>query len=218
MKILFLGDSITEGVGASCSRNNYVNLVKSNLNCDVINYGVSGTRIGRQTFIYDNSNIMRNYDFRLRAQIMVQDADMVFVLGGTNDHAHGNLALGNVKERTPNTFCNELRLLIEFLIEKYGKEKLCFMLPPHQFNEEGSHCKGIDGNEVGADFYSYVEAMRQIIIEYGIDIIDLYKNSIPQPLVNTGDEYTVDGVHPNDNGHRIIAEKICEYIKRRNKK
>ena len=27
--------------------------------------------------------------------------------------------------------------------------------------------------------------------------------------------YTADGVHPNDNGHKFIAEKICEYIKRR---
>ena len=32
MKLLFLGDSITEGVGASRSENNYVNLVGNTLN------------------------------------------------------------------------------------------------------------------------------------------------------------------------------------------
>ncbi|MBO7345757.1 MAG: hypothetical protein J6U92_07470 [Clostridia bacterium] len=26
-------------------------------------------------------------------------------------------------------------------------------------------------------------------------------------------EYFVDGLHPNDKGHSLIAEKICEFIK-----
>lgn len=46
-----------------------------------------------------------------------------------------------------------------------------------------------------------------------IDTIDLYENGIPKPLVSTGDEYTVDGVHPNDKGYALIANRICEYIK-----
>lgn len=79
MKLLFLGDSITEGVGASRSENNYVNLVGNTLNCEAINYGVSGTRIGRQTFVHCSA--MWNYDFRLRVQIMPEKADKVFVFG-----------------------------------------------------------------------------------------------------------------------------------------
>jgi hypothetical protein len=69
MKLLFLGDSITEGVGASAKDKNYVNLVKSELGCEAVNYGVSGTRIGRQTRVYGGITVW-NYDFRLRAQIM----------------------------------------------------------------------------------------------------------------------------------------------------
>lgn len=30
---------------------------------------------------------------------------------------------------------------------------------------------------------------------------------------STGDNYTVDGIHPNDNVYRLIAEKICKYVK-----
>ena len=128
MKLLFLGDSITEGVGASSKDKNYVNLIKSELGCDAVNYGVSGTRIGRQTRVYDGITVW-NYDFRLRAQIMERDADRVFVFGGTNDYGHGSLHLGLADERIPETFCTELRLLAEDLIAKYGKEKLCFLLP-----------------------------------------------------------------------------------------
>jgi lysophospholipase L1-like esterase len=210
MKLLFLGDSITQGVGASVYENCYVSLVGQMLNCEVVNYGVSGTRIGRQEFITHNATVW-NYDFRLRAQIMGEQADKVFVFGGTNDYGHGRLILGNVEDRKPNTFCYELRLLIEALVEKYGKEKLCFILPLHRFDEEGVPCKG-NGDEMGATLSEYVNAMRSIIKEYGIDILDLFENGIPKPIVNTGDEYTVDGVHPNDSGYQFIAKKICEYI------
>ena len=216
MKLLFLGDSITQGVGASTYKNCYVSLVGEKLNCEVVNYGVSGTRIGRQEYITHNSTIW-NYDFRLRAQIMDEQADKVFVFGGTNDYGHGRLILGNIADKTPNTFCSELRLLIEDLLIKYGKEKLCFILPIHRFDEHGVQCKGEQGDEYGAPLVEYVESMRLIIKEYGIDILDLYENGISKPLVNTGDEYTVDGVHPNDKGHRLIAERICEYINKRRK-
>lgn len=148
MRILFLGDSITEGVGASCCKNNYTNLVCQMLNCEMINYGVSGTRIARQTYVHCSP--MWNYDFRLRAQIMDEQADVVFVFGGTNDYGHGNLVLGDIKTRIPHTFCNELRLLVEYLCEKYGKEKLCFILPIHRFDEDGVACKGESGKEIGA--------------------------------------------------------------------
>lgn len=211
MKLVFLGDSITQGVGASCEENNYVSMVGKMMNCQTVNYGVSGTRIGRQTFV--NGSAMWNYDFRLRAQIMEPNADCVFVFGGTNDYGHGKLVLGEVAEKTPHTFCNELRLLIEDLCEKYGKTKLCFILPIRRFDEDGVCCKGESGKEKGACLLEYVNAMRQIISEYGIDIIDLYENGIPKPCVCTGDDFTIDGVHPNDNGYRFIAQKICDYLK-----
>ena len=212
MKILFLGDSITQGVGASCEANNYVNLVGKMLHCQTRNYGVSGTRIGRQTHV--NVSSLWNYDFRLRTQIMEEDADVVFVFGGTNDYGHGRLVLGSPRKRVQGTFCNELRLLIEDLCEKYGKEKLCFALPTRRFDEDGVCCKGENGDEKGESLSEYVSAMRQIFGEYEISYIDLYENGIPKPITNTGDAYTVDGVHPNDNGYALIAEKICEHLKK----
>ena len=212
MKLLFLGDSITQGVGASQESNNYVSLVDKALDCDAVNYGVSGTRIGRQTYVYGCT--LWNYDFRLRVQVMEQQADKVFVFGGTNDYGHGRLVLGNVSENTPNTFCFELRLLIAALIEKYGKEKICFILPLRRYDENPVRCKGENGEKWGAPLSDYVNAMRCILGEYGVDILDLYQDGIPKPLSNDGDEYTADGVHPNDNGYRLIAEKICQYLQK----
>ena len=211
MKLLFLGDSITQGVGASAPELCYVSLVGKRLGCEVINYGVSGTRIGRQKYIFGTS--IWNYDFRLRAEIMEDSADRVFVFGGTNDFGHGALHLGTPSACESGTFCSELRLLIECLIEKYGKEKLTFMLPIHRYDEEPRTCKGRENSELGSSLSEYVSAMRKIISEYGIDIIDLYENGIPKPTVNTGDAYTVDGVHPTDLGYSLIADRVCEYLK-----
>ena len=210
MKILFLGDSITEGAGASAPENNYVSRVGQKLNCEVVNYGVGGTRIGRQKTV--NVKTIWNYDFRLRLEIMEDEADRVFVFGGTNDYGHGSLHLGNFESRGEDTFCGSLRLLIDALISKYGKEKLCFLLPLRRFDETARKCKGEVGDELGATLPEYVEAMRKILGEYNIEYIDLYNGGIPKPEVKTGDEYTVDGLHPNDKGHELIADIVCNYI------
>ena len=216
MKILFLGDSITEGAGASAPENNYVNKVGQKLNCEVVNYGVGGTRIGRQKAV--NGKTIWNYDFRLRLEIMQDEADRVFVFGGTNDFGHGALHLGEVESRGEDTFCGSFRLLIDALCEKYCKEKLCFIIPMHRFEETAQKCKGENGDELGAALPEYVDAMRKILSEYEIEFIDLYENGIPKPLVKTGDGYTVDGLHPNDKGHELIADIICEYVGNKLKK
>ena len=48
MIIGFIGDSITHGVGASLPENSFVNRVKETLQCNVINCGISGSRLARQ--------------------------------------------------------------------------------------------------------------------------------------------------------------------------
>lgn len=211
MRILFLGDSITEGVGASSPETNYVSLVGKKTGHEVINYGVSGTRIARQKRV--SASTKWDYDFRLRLTVMPDEADLVFIFGGTNDFGHGNLHLGKVGERDENTFCGGLYLLLDALIEKYGKEKLCFLLPLHRFNEDPQACKGENADELGAPLSEYIECMRKILSEYGIEYIDLYKNGFAKPLVDTGDEYTADGLHPNDNGYEFLANIVCDHLR-----
>jgi lysophospholipase L1-like esterase len=211
MRILFLGDSITEGVGASSSETNYVSLVGKKTGHEVINYGVSGTRIARQKRV--SASTKWDYDFRLRLTVMPDEADLVFIFGGTNDFGHGNLHLGKVGEMDENTFCGGLYLLLDALIEKYGKEKLCFLLPLHRFNEDPQACKGENADELGAPLSEYIECMRKILSEYGIEYIDLYENGFAKPLIDTGDEYTADGLHPNDNGYEFLANIVCDHLR-----
>ena len=212
MKLIFLGDSITEGVGASGLEKCYVAQVGKKLNCTVLNYGISGTRIAKQKKLSFPASY--DMDFQLRASLMEKDADKVFVFGGTNDYGHGDALIGNYNEKNPYTFYGGLRCLIENLIGIYGAKKICFLLPLRRFEEIGVNCKGINGNESGKGLSVYVEILKEVLHQYGIDYIDLYENGIPKPQSKTGDKFTVDGLHPNDDGHKIIADKICEYLKK----
>ena len=210
MKLLFLGDSITQGVGASVAEKRYTDLVAAKLGCEVINYGISGTRIGRQK--ETSGCTIFDIDFRFRLPLMEEECDRVFVFGGTNDYGHGTLHLGSPDKADENTFCTQLRMLIDDLIAKYGKEKITFLLPLRRFCEEPLRCKGKNRDELGAPLIDYINAMRGIISEYGIDYVDLYENGFPKPLVNTGDEFTTDGLHPNDRGYEVLADIICDYL------
>ena len=210
MKLLFLGDSITEGVGASSQEKRYTNLVAKRLGCEVINYGISGTRIARQK--ETSQNTIFDIDFRTRVALMEAECDRVFIFGGTNDYGHGTLHLGAPDKQDENTFCTQLRMLVDDLIAKYGKEKVTFIIPLRRFLETPLVCKGKGRDELGAAFEEYINAIRTILAEYGIDYIDLYENGFPRPEVSTGDEFTVDGLHPNDKGYELITDRICEYL------
>ena len=211
MKAIFLGDSITEGVGASSEANKYVNKVAEICGVEVKNFGVSGTRIARQSL--PSEYILFDYDFQMRAEVMSKDADKVFVFGGTNDYGHGDAKIGNDNDTSPYTFNGAMNNLLKILIGIYGKDKICFILPIRRFQEEdlfgGGHRK-----EPTLNLKGYVDIIRSKCEKEGVDYIDLYNDGFPKPLTDKGDEYTADGLHPNDKGHLFIAEKIKEYLER----
>ena len=216
MKILFLGDSITQGAGATLEEYRYVDQVAKKCGIKALNYGLSGTRIGRQTKASDNT--LLDLDFRLRLTVAERDCDFIFIFGGTNDYGHGNLHLGDVNSQSENTFSGQLKLLINDLIKYYKKEKICFILPMQRYDEDGVFCKGKNSDEQGEPLIAYVNLMRKILQENGIDFIDLYKYEQFKPTSQSGGEYMADNVHPNDKGHTLISNIICEYLNKKIKK
>lgn len=98
--IHFLGDSITEGVGATDASHCFVSLIGRKTGAVVHNYGVGGTRIARQL----NCPQDEGKDFCARFIEMEQGADMIIVFGGTNDYGHGNAPFGSFEDKTPDTF------------------------------------------------------------------------------------------------------------------
>lgn len=202
MKIIFLGDSITAGAGAGTVENMYTAQIEKLTGAEVLNYGVGGTRIARQT--RPSADPSFDKDFLQRAQTMEKEADLVFVFGGTNDYGHGDAPIGAIADETPYTFCGALNLLTDYLSGVYGVEKLRFILPVHRKNEGDPHgesgCKKIAAGTLS----DYINAEISVLDNRGVKYLDL-RDVIPADKL---DELSVDGVHPNATGHKLLADAI----------
>lgn len=211
LKINFLGDSITEGIGASCPENRYVNKVAEYIGAVCRNYGISGTRIARQH--KPSESARHDLDFCGRVDEMDPDADVVIVFGGTNDYGHGDAPIGEFSDCTPDTFYGALHTLFTSLIEKYTDRYIIIMTPLHRsiekaIPEDPRKCG------VNAALKEYVDIIREVAEYYALPVIDLYAMSGMQPEVPAVKEKLMnDGLHPTDAGHDIIAKKIVAFLK-----
>ena len=205
LKINFLGDSITEGVGASCVEKVYYNLLKERFQLkEARGYGVSGTRFAKQRSISEPPSF--DLDFVMRAKEMDKDADVVVVFGATNDYGHGDAPFGTDSDRTPDTFCGACHTLMRYLKETYVGKTVVFMTPLHRENENTPRF----GVHVLADF---VEVIKKTAIQYSIPVLDLYGTSGIQPDIPAIKEaFAPDGLHPNDAGQQVIADRLASFL------
>ena len=202
-KAVFLGDSITEGVGVSSIEKGYVNLVKEKLElAEAYNRGISGTRIAIQKLSGEPTSF--DQDFISRVDDLPEDVELVVVFGGTNDYGHGNAPLGEMTDRTGHTFYGACHVLFEKLMNKYYDKQLVIMTPLHrQFEYDRGRFLG-----------DYVNVIRKVAEVYSIPVLDLYAIAGIQPqLEKSRETYCPDGLHPNDAGNKKIAEKLVKFIK-----
>lgn len=209
-KILFLGDSITEGVGASCVENGYVSVFGKISGAEVRSYGISGTRIARQK--HPSNNPRCDLDFIQRVDDMEAEADVVAVFGGSNDFSHGDAPLGNFESRDVYTFYGAMHILCQKLINKYPKAMIMFITPLHRPNEDSELNE--NGIRCAAPLSGYVDIIKETARYYSLPVLDLYAVSGLQPEVDIIRKlYMPDGLHPNDAGAKIIAERIMGFLK-----
>lgn len=210
-KINFLGDSITEGHGASSKEHCFVSLIGAKYGAECRNYGIGGTRIARQ----HSKSIDEKWDrdFCGRVEKMDSDADAVVVFGGTNDFGHGDAPLGTMNDRTVDTFYGALHTLFTSLIERYPLIPIVVLTPLHRWNEDNVRGDGNKTDDV-ADLKTYVEIIREVAEYYSLPVLDLYRESGLQPKVPVINKtYFADGLHPNDRGYEVLAQKIAKFLR-----
>ncbi len=203
-----MGDSITEGVGATDIEHRYTNVFQAITGCEIFVDGISGSRIAVQHG--EDMSLRQNKYFASRIAEMPNDVDYIVVFGGTNDFGHGNAPFGELTDCTEDTYCGALRVLCETLLKKYPYSTVIFMTPLHRLNEEGTV------NEIGLPrkpLIDYVNAMRTVCEYYSLPVLDLYKTSGMQPSVDIIREiYMPDGLHPSNAGAEKIAKLLKQFI------
>ncbi len=206
-KILFLGDSITEGVGTTGDDKRFTYLIEKNEGALCRNYGIGGTRIAKQ--LKDSEKAIWDMDFCSRVQSMEKGADIVVVFGGTNDFGHGDAPIGKPDDATPETFYGALNFLYTKLYEIYPDAVKIIVTPIHRWQENRIL---EDGSTV--TLKEYVDIIRERAEFYSLPVLDLYASLGFTPAVpEIMKKFIPDGLHPNDDGHVILAKKLTAFIK-----
>ena len=216
LKVNFLGDSITEGVGVAVAENRYDNRLAKMCGLSAANnYGISGTRLAHQ--IHPSEKPRYDLCFCGRAYNMDETADMVIVYGGVNDYIHGDAPFGKIGDQTPETFCGGVYFLMNFLRETYGDKPIIFMTPARCFLrhevsdlEVSAHAKKLPG---GKPLIDYVNVILETSKQFGVHTLNLYKDlGIDPHNPQDFEAYTMDGLHFNDNGHEKLAALLKKFI------
>ncbi|MBE6602372.1 MAG: SGNH/GDSL hydrolase family protein [Ruminococcaceae bacterium] len=214
--INFLGDSITEGAGVadieSCRYDNRIK--KACALAAVNNYGIGGTRIAHQ--IHASAKPRHDLCFCGRAYNLDKNADMVIVYGGVNDYIHGDAPFGVIGDTTPATFCGGVYFLMNYLLERFAGKPIVFMTPArcNYGNVNDLAPSPREGKNTDAKpLLAYVEVIEETAKNFNIPVLNLYRDLGIDPHDPVQyEKYTADGLHFNDDGHAILAQKLMDFI------
>ena len=210
--ILFIGDSITEKNYRTAK--NYHDYLAEWFGFENINKGVSGTGyMNNETFGLGWYNKLLNGFYPSTG------VDGIVIMGAINDRYH---SVGTYGDSTATTLFGTLKLMYEELITRYPKIPILVVTStPRRYSYGDS---GNDGTL--ANYHGHVDAVIQMAKEYSFPCFDLYRNSGLRPwnATNNTEYFTADGtgvetgprdadgVHPNSKGHKIMAQKLFEFI------
>ena len=190
-----LGDSIVYGDGLVNQNANFLNLLGRKLNnASVNNYGLCGSALS-------GNHIDRLLD---RYLLMEKNADIIFVMGGTNDFGYGVL-LGTMQDKTDQTFYGGLNLLMCGLTQAYPDSTIIFLTPIKRTGWKNA-------NSCGYYLSDYVDAVEKMGAFYGIQVVNLYE-PVEVDFSNRIKRFMPDGLHPNIRGHVTIANYLYETLK-----
>lgn len=179
------GDSITNGVP-----NGWRFLVSIELGLENINDAKDGATI---SYVSNSARIISEY-----IDTVGNDGDIITVSAMVNDVSAG-VPLGTFSDTTNTTFYGAYKMVAEKLLKKYTGKKIAFFT-------------GIQRQ--GNTFLKpYCDVIKEVGAFYGIPVLDLNATcglypDLPEYMIY----YDNIGLHPNAEGHKIIAPKVATFI------
>ena len=177
---------------------------------DYFNFKHTNLGIGSTTVTYLEDKEERYPSFTNEARISAikeSNPDIITILGGTND-CHYQAVIGDdsefgkkLNEKDKATFKGAYSFLIETLLNWKPSLKIV-LLTPMQTSYTYSYNK---------KYYDYAKAVKDIALYYAIPIIDTYSESNISYFNNA--MYTKDGIHPNEEGGKNIANLVIDKFK-----
>ena len=216
-KALYIGDSITENNYTAVS--NWTKRVTGAFDfagTDNVAMGGTGIIAGGE-----NGWLKRLDSFP------VKDYDLILVMGNMNDYSnniYNEDSLGKLGDETTDTEYGALTIFVKALTEKYKKSKIGWIIstPRQYYSGDTDNPSPIttDGALYGKKsmFENAAKAIKDVCEQYSIPYLDLFHNSNFRCWdKSTKEQYFYnDGnmVHPNDEGNKLMAIKIVDFVNR----
>ncbi|MBR5048115.1 MAG: hypothetical protein IKX74_00440 [Erysipelotrichaceae bacterium] len=192
--IACIGDSITYGNGVRGKKELTWEFLLNEILGDeyqVINYGASGRTLQKEgDFPYVDDPICQ---YSRQCQ-----AEMYIIMLGTNDAKHFNWNRKRYEE--------QYRQFAQSYLDLPGRPKVVLMIPPCCYPDPLSGIVAFFVDRQVIDL-QLPEIIRQTGEEMGLPVIDLHELTAGHP------EWFADGVHPNAEGNRAIAQAIASLLK-----
>ena len=208
-----LGDSITERNWRTSK--NYHKYIEDKYGMTVQNLAKSG----------------RGYDYHFTILEQIDnDTDIITIYGSINDIFYFTpYGLGTINDepklQASTTYYSNVKATIEKVIELYPTKKLAIITPIPSKDNYGKLELGIEG----VTLKNIAKALKEVAELYSIPCLDLYNSSNLKPWNKANntelftpdgqgwetypeDEKKPDGIHPNSKGHRIIADRVEEFL------
>ena len=127
--------------------------------------------------------------------------DVVTVFGGVNDFIQ-SCTIGTTGSTDTTTFYGAVKGLVSNIKTKYSSSKIIFILPLNM--TAGVFSTNSDGtNSSGNTLQDYRDVINSVCTDNNIAVIDLHSDSELQPNLISS-----DGLHPNQDGHALLASKL----------
>ncbi|MDQ8919204.1 SGNH/GDSL hydrolase family protein [Acinetobacter baumannii] len=205
-KWVAIGDSITErNFRTNLNYHDYI--AQENDKLTVFNYGISG------------SGFFNRHD--VASKITQTDVDIITIFLGTNDWGNQVTAnrkqLGVFGDTGTTTISGCINTMLLGLINKFPLIPIALITPLPRATNYGLNAPD---NDYGYNIKDLCDLLKQYAEHYSLPIFDLYSQSNLYPWQDASNRYYFtapsntepDGLHPNDNGHKVIAGKLSPFI------
>lgn len=230
-KMVALGDSITYGFiprnapGYPGQLDSFAKLTAQSLGMNFVNYGISGSSLATLTLGGTAGSPMV-----YRFDLMDDDADVILIMGGTNDIRLG-IPLGTFSDTDELTYYGALKILYQGIYDKYiidqgttlGKEKIIIAIAPIKLLGTSSGVIGGTGT-LYPGFEAYINAVKEVAAYFSFPVMDFFDLSGINPhlsqtvqgtepgFTDTYNPYIVDGTHPTVEGHELMSDRLKGFI------
>ena len=144
------------------------------------------------------------------AAVDFSGVELLLIEHGTNDYNMGQVLESDTDPFDVTTFAGALRTSLSLLQDKYPDLRIILVSPLYCELRGDTLRKSYETDLGSGTLDEYVQKEKEIAEEYGVEWIDMYHGS--GIWEENAAEYLFDGLHLTDDGKRIYANIIADYL------